>query len=306
MPVHRILIGLDGSPLAESVLATAGGLARPLQAQVTLLHVVHVPESVRVAADVTLDGVVERERRAAEHYLGRIAATLHDTGLAVHTAVTVGAGTAAAEIVRRADHEHSDVIALATHGRTGLQRWLHGSVADAVLHTTTRPLLLVRPSATATPPSVIRQLLVPLDGSPVAEEALPLACELACRLDVPLELLSVVEPLALAFAGDPAAQTLPDYPTMVKKLEDGAAGYLAGIAARAKQPPVRIECTATTGAAAETIAQHQAQRPGSLVVIGSHGRTGWRATVLGSVARRVVALAPGPVMVVPPAARAAK
>jgi nucleotide-binding universal stress UspA family protein len=179
---------------------------------------------------------------------------------------------------------------------------LHGSVAEAVLQKTTRPLLLVRPSAA--PPAIVdvRRLIVPLDGSPVAEEALPLARELARRLAVPIELVNVVELATLAFAADPYGGFAIGYPTVLKTLEDGAAAYLAEVAGRERRAGATVETTVAVGAVADTIARHAADRAGSLLVLGSHGRTGWRAAVLGSVARRVVALAACPVMVVRPAA----
>jgi nucleotide-binding universal stress UspA family protein len=300
--MRRILVGLDGSPLAESILGSVRALARRLGAEVSLLHVVHLPASFHAEGDVTLDGLVERERREAERYLHRIARELETAGVTAHTAVAVG--EPAAEIVRSADRDDVDLLALATHGRSGVQRWLHGSVADAVLHTTTRPLLLLRPSLGA-PPGAVERLIVPLDGSAIAEDALPTGRELARRLDVPLELLGVVEPVTLAFAGDPIAQTAFDYPRMLAMLEEGTRAYLDAIAARERRDGLRVETTVRTGVAPDTIARVHAERPGSLLVIGSHGRTGWRAAVLGSVARRVVALSTGPVMVVRPrAARA--
>ncbi len=300
MTIQRFLVGLDGSALAESILPAVRGLAARLGAEIVLLHAVHVPESFRAEADMTLDGVVEHERREADRHLRRVAHELGGTPVAVRTAVVIG--EPAAEIVRCAEREHIDVVALATHGRSGVQRWLHGSVADAVLHTSTRPLLLLRPTdAAAAPVPDVRRLIVPLDGSPLAEEVLPVACELARRLAVPLELVRVVEVMSLAFAGDPYGGFSVDYPRVVKALEDGAASYLESVAARVREAGT-VETTVTTGVAAEALTRHAAARPGCLVVIGSHGRSGWRAAVLGSVARRVVLLAAGPVLVLRPAA----
>jgi len=303
MSIKRILVGLDGSPLAEQVLGPVRALAEALGAELTLLHVAHLPESFRATDDVTLDGIVAHERRDAQSYLHRVARELESAGLAVRTAVAVG--DAAAEIVHGANRARSDLLALATHGRSGLQRWLHGSVADAVLHGTITPLLLVRPRVTAPTIGTVPRVIVPLDGSPLAEETLPMAREVARGLRAPLELLRVVEPLGLAFATDAYGGVLVDYPRLLKTLEDGAAAYLAEVAARERREGVTVDVTATTGAVAATIARHQAARPGSLVVIGSHGRTGWRAAALGSVARRVVALAEGPVMVLRPKAATA-
>lgn len=302
MTLQRILVGLDGSPLAESVLGAVRALAGRLGAEVTLLHVAHVPESIRAAADVTIDGAVARERHEAERYLRRIARELREAGIAVRTSVAVG--DAALEIMKSADRDDSDLLALATHGRSGVWRWLHGSVADAVLHGTTRPLLLLRPSVTTPPTGDVERLVVPLDGSAVAEEALALARDLAQRLHVPLELLQVVEVASLVFTADPASQLLFDHTRMLEMMLGGAKAYLEDVADRERRHGVRVETTVSAGGVAPTIAFH-GDRPGSLVVLGSHGRTGWRAAVLGNVARRVVALAEGPVLVVHPRAAAA-
>jgi nucleotide-binding universal stress UspA family protein len=275
-------------------------LAERVGAELVLLHVTQIPESFRAAADVTLDGVVERERREAQSYLRRVARELGATGLTVRSEVAVG--EPAAEIVRGAEHEQVDLLALATHGRSGLQRWLHGSVADAVLHTTTKPLLLLRPTVEAPVSPDIKRVIVPLDGSPVAEEALPAARELAGRLGVPMELLRVVEIISLAFAADPYGGFYVDYARVLKALEDGARAYLEELAGRERQHGVTVETFVEAGVVAEAITHHAAGRPGSLLVIGSHGRSGWRAAVMGSVARRVVLLATGPVMVLRPAA----
>jgi len=302
MAMKRILVGLDGSALAETVLGTVRELARRVGADVLLAHVTHVPASFRAEADLSLDEVVARERRDAESYLRRLARELGEAGVTVRT--VVAAGDPATEIVRMADGEGVDLVALATHGRSGMQRWLHGSVADAVLHATTRPLLLFRPTLEATRAAAyaVQRVIVPLDGSPLAEEALPLARELARALEVPLELLRVVELLDLAFAADPYGGFYLDYPRVVQALEEGATTYLAAAAERERRHGLTVETTMVTGAAADAIAHHVKARSGGLLVLGTHGRSGWRAAVIGSVARRVTLLAETPVLLVRPAA----
>ena len=140
--LRRILVGLDGSPLAETILQTVRALAARLGSEIVLLHVTHVPEMVRAMdPGPTLGEVVEQERVRAQSYLEKVTERIAGAGFAVQTAVC--AGEAAAEIVRYAERERVDLIALATHGRSGMQRWVYGSVADAVLHGTTTPLLLL-------------------------------------------------------------------------------------------------------------------------------------------------------------------
>jgi nucleotide-binding universal stress UspA family protein len=292
--IHSILVGLDGSTLAETILPTLRALARRCRAEIVLLHVVHVPKTVPAEAGIALDEVVEQERREAAGYLRRLARELDTDGIAVRTAVVVG--ETAPEIVRFAEHEHIDLVALATHGRSGMQRLLHGSVADAVLHTATRPLLLLRPSLETPAPADIRRLVVALDGSPLAEQALPPARELARALGVPLVLLSVVDLLQPAFAADPYGGV--SYPRILTILEEGTEQYLAEVAVRERKHGVTVETVRATGNPSEVIAHYVKAHPDSLLVLGTHGRSGWRAALIGSVARRVVLLASAPVLVV--------
>jgi nucleotide-binding universal stress UspA family protein len=299
--LRRILVGLDGSPLAETILDPVRALARRLGAEVVLLHVIHVPETVRAAEPgPSLDEILAQERGRAQGYLEGAARKITEVGLAVHTALCVG--EAATEIVRYAERERIDLIALATHGRSGLQRWLYGSVADAVLHTTTTPLLLLRPTgAGAAPSPELRRLVVPLDGSPLAEAVLPMAEELARALAAPIVLLRVIEFTGLAFAADPFGSPYLDYQGILDVLREDAERYLARLAADLRGKGLTVETRASVGIPVETITGHAREQAGSVIVMSTHGRSGWRALVLGSVARRVVLLASGPVLVVRPA-----
>jgi nucleotide-binding universal stress UspA family protein len=263
-----------------------------------LLHVTHLPETVRAAQPGrTLDEIIIQERQRAQTYLEGPARRIREAGLAVQTATR--AGEAAAEIVHYAKSERIDLIALATHGRSGMQRWPHGSVADAVLHTTTTPLLLLRPTGAGAVPSLeIRRILVPLDGSPLAEAVLPVAEELARALAAPIILLRVVEFSALAFGAEPFGSPYLDYQSMFDVLREDAEQYLTKVAADLRGKGLTVETHASLGIPADAITAHGRKEPGSVIVMSTHGRSGWRALVLGSVARRVVLLASGPVLVV--------
>jgi len=289
----RILVGLDGSAPAEAILPTVRALARRLGDEIVLLHVVHVPIAVPTAGGLTVDEIVAHEAARAGTYLRRIAGDLEEDGLSVRT--TVAVGESVPEIVRAAEREHVDFMALATHGRSGVQHWLYGSVADGVLHAARYPLLLLRPGATSAPKEFER-IVVALDGSSLAEQALVVARDLARRLAIPLVLLRVVDPLPPAFANDPFAGGA--YGQLLASLEADAAAYLEATAARERATGQRVEVSCQTGAPAEIIARHGDAHPHDLLVLGTHGRTGWRAAVLGSVARRVVLLASGPLLVI--------
>jgi nucleotide-binding universal stress UspA family protein len=297
----RILVGLDGSPLAETVLPPVRRLARALGAEVVLLHVTHVPDTVRgLPAGVAVDEIVGQECERARTYLEAAARKIAEPGLTVQTVVR--AGDAGAEIVRFAERERIDLIALATHGRSGLQRWLYGSVADAVLHTTSTPLLLLRPTGDgAAAPPELRRVVVPLDGSALAEAVLPVAEELARGLAAPIVLLRAVEFVGLAFAAEPFGGAYVDTQGILDLLRHDAGEYLAERAADLRGKGLTVETGVALGSAVESITADAGEHPGSVIVMSTHGRSGWRGLVLGSVARRVVLLAPGPVLVVRPA-----
>jgi nucleotide-binding universal stress UspA family protein len=301
MAIRRILAGLDGSALAETILSSVQLLAGRIGAEVVLLHVTHVPEEVRTAGPgPAVDEIVAEEQSKAKTYLAEVAERLRASSLTVDTALVVG--DAATEIVRYAKSERIDLIALATHGRSGFRRWLHGSVADAVLHQTTTPLLLLQPESEGSATRlVVRRVVVPLDGSEVAEVALPVAEELARAFGVQVALLRVVEVVGLAFAGDPVSGAYVNYQALLNALRDQAERYLDGLAQKVREKGLEVAFETQLGLPADVIAGEARDRPGSLIVMATHGRTGWRRMLLGSVARRVVLKAGGPVLVVPPA-----
>lgn len=294
----RILVGLDGSALAEAILPTVRDLARRLGGEITLLHVIHVPMAVPTRGEAGLDDVVAAEERDAGAYLRRIAHTLEAADVAVRTAVTVG--ETVPEIVRVAAHERVAMVALATHGRTGIARWLYGSIADGVLHHVGCPLLLLRPQPDAAS-AIIRRVVVALDGSPLAEEALGPARVLARGLATPLVLLRVVDPLPPAFASAPYSAAA--FGHILEGLEADARAYLDEVAARERAAGVAVEVSVATGAPAEVLVREAQTHPEDVLVLTTHGRSGWRAAVIGSVARRVALLTGGPVLMVRPAAR---
>jgi nucleotide-binding universal stress UspA family protein len=161
---RRIVVPLDGSPLAEAVLPDVFTLAAGADAELLLLSVVPTPHVFAVAeelqeqsfrGDLAVDGdqvvaaiehgLTAPEEARRQRYLDALAEHLAMADFAVRTLVRVG--DAATEIVRCARDEQADAIAMSTHGRGGLDRLLHGSVAETVLRTARLPVLLVRPAA---------------------------------------------------------------------------------------------------------------------------------------------------------------
>lgn len=296
--VRRILVGLDGSPLAETILPVVELLAARLGAAVTLLHVLPVPEHVPAAERLPVDRLVEDATRRASEYLSGVKRRLASSGADVSLVVAVG--TPAREIVQGAQAGGFDLVALATHGRSGLQQWIHGSVADQVLHTTTIPLLLVRPGdGWAAVPRGIRQIVVPLDGSTDAEAALRLAEPVALRCELPLALVRFVEPLTLEYAAGPSGMAFVDVQRITDDLLRAAREYLTTTADGLRARGLTVTTEVSVAQPAAGIADYTREHPESLVVLTTHGRSGWRRLLLGSVARRVVLTVAAPILVCP-------
>jgi nucleotide-binding universal stress UspA family protein len=139
----RALIPLDGSPVAETILPFILDIAGPLDIEVVLLRVLPPvsPVVVEGSRHIMIDD--EDARRAdAEEYLAPLAVELRNKGVRVDTRVR--SGLPAAEIVAGAREVHADLIAMTTHGRSGLRRLMFGSVAEAVLRHSAIPVFLLR------------------------------------------------------------------------------------------------------------------------------------------------------------------
>ncbi|MCX6024027.1 MAG: universal stress protein [Chloroflexi bacterium] len=284
--LQRILVGLDGSPLAESILPFITALAKGLGASVTLLHVTALPDDVRLDGGDGRAAFQDRIRlasQAATDYLHSVQRTMGDTGVPV--TVALAAGEPAGELLSYAEREAMDLIALATHGRSGLQRWRFGSVADKVLHTANVPLLLVRPAEGQSVAAGVERLVVPLDGSVLSEAAVPFAETLAGRFGVPVTLLRSVEPFYVFGVTDAAK---PEDDEALGSIRDALHQYLEGQAQGLRERGVTVETRALFGPAAQTIVDEAQSRQGDLVVMTTAGRGAVMGALLGSVARQVV------------------
>lgn len=149
----RIVVPLDGSSLAEQILPRVLTLAKFEEAEITLIHVL-TPESY-----------AQKEISLPQRYLFKIAGTLRRDGLPVMTDIVINQSVAGA-INDFASREKADLIAIATHGRGGLNRMLHGSVADAVMHSARISMLVFKPDKRAEqevvpPPFIVQADLIP-------------------------------------------------------------------------------------------------------------------------------------------------
>ena len=198
-----ILVPLDGSPLAETALRPATVLAQRFDAQIILLvRSVETWPTQEPAPPGPIAAVF-----SADAYLTAIARRVAASGLTVRQAVS--AEDPANGIRAEAAYHHADLIVMATHGRHGLDALLHPSVTWEVLRQTRAPILTWKVTETADRPSdgssmlrflqdTTAPILIPLDGSLLAEQALPLAEALAQRLGNPLLLVRAAEHPSIA------------------------------------------------------------------------------------------------------------
>jgi nucleotide-binding universal stress UspA family protein len=293
----RILLPLDGSKTAENAMPYALALAGGLKLPVDLLAVVDIAElaaHLSAAHARYMDTIVEAEVKSINEYLGGVAKSFKET--AVTSAVKKG--RADEVIITEAAADKSTLIVMATHGRSGINRWLMGSVAEKILRSTANPLLLVRAGKAAIPAGDVglKSVIVPLDGSQLAEAALPAVIELGKALNLEIMLLRTYElPASAHYSGD----YVPDFEALRARIRREAQGYLEGkIAALNAQGLRHVFSAATEGPAADEIVKYTLEHPESLVAMCTHGRSGVRRWVLGSVTEKVVRHSGSPVLVI--------
>jgi len=293
----KMLIPLDGSKTAEQVLPFARILAARLKLPVELLDVIDISAmSAHIASDKArfLDTLIAEGERVSREYLDEIAAGL--SGVIVTS--TVARGSAADAIIEHAATEKGTLIAMATHGRSGLSRWMLGSVAEKVLRGSHNPLFLVRvhEEGATNDAAMIKSIVVPLDGSELAESVLPTAMEVAKALDLEVHLCRAYELAASVYQG--SEDYLPNYDEMLREVKEETENYLAEKAAALKAAGLsRVSAVALAGSGAEEIIRYTQTHRDALVVMCTHGRSGISRWFLGSVTERVVRHSDHPVLV---------
>jgi len=295
----KILIPLDGSKTAEKVLPYARYLAGKFKIPVELLAVVDIAEmATHMAADKArfLDSLVEDSLRASESYLRGIAATFK--GVTVTN--TVEKGRAEDAIIEKGGGYKDILIAMATHGRSGLNRFLLGSVAEKVLRGTANPLLLARATETAKADGegIFETLIVPLDGSEVAENVLPSAAEMAKKLGLAVVLFRAYHIPYTVYSGNEGFYAV-DFNELIAGVRDEANAYLEKKVAEMRSLGVeKVTPLSKEGFAGDEIITLGRNTPNGLIAMSSHGRSGVKRWVLGSVAETVLRHTSDPVLVI--------
>lgn len=293
----RILLPLDGSRIAENALPYARALARGLKVPVNLICVIDLAEMARnvsAAEGLFLDTLAEDEARRRGEYLSEVAKSF--PGERVQWKVEKG--NAATVIIESAAAETDTLICMATHGRSGLNRWLLGSVAEKVLRGASAPVLLIRASEGAQTEGEKRleSVIVPLDGSSLAEQVLPSIADLAKQLDLEVILFRAYNiPFGIYDVG---ASYAVDVERLSADIEADVQQYLEDKRdALTKAGLEKISYASKEGLSADEIIKYGRKTPDKLIAMCSHGRSGVKRWVLGSVTETVVRHCSDPVLV---------
>ena len=294
---RKILVPLDGSELAEVALPYAEGLAVKFDADLILLGV----EGTVVGESIIPASQLETIKANTLRYLEQKASILQGKGIKAFPEISIGDN--ASGIVDYARTKQVDQIVIATHGRSGLKRWVLGSTADRVLRGTEKPVLLIR--AKEGRPDVaekhlFRRVIVPLDSSEQAEEIIPHVEGLAARFQTEVILLQVItettylEPLAFGAAYGYVAAT----EEMIDLRKKKAAGYLDTIKERLEARGILVSTMVVLGDAGTAIIDAAQQTDSGLVAMTTHGRSGVIRWAYGSVADKVLHAGTTPLLLV--------
>jgi nucleotide-binding universal stress UspA family protein len=317
---NRILVPLDGSERAEQALAVAARLARALDSTLILVRVVQplTQPATSLVPPLDVEGrILSEDLDEATTYLAQIAQRPELAGLKHERESLVGYPS---EMILEAVHaSRADVIILCSHGRTGLLRWMLGSVAQRIVHQASVPVLVLQqqgPMLIADTQHPLR-VLAPLDGSWLAEAALAPAVTLVSALapqgQGSVQLVQVVRPPpGKAEARSPASPGTVTREAGLLEAED----YLRRVAEQLNNGPLaslRVQITWMTliekdvAGALVDLAQggKTAQATGSaggfdLIAMATHGRGGLHRWVMGSITERVLSVSRVPMLVIRP------
>jgi nucleotide-binding universal stress UspA family protein len=191
----------------------------------------------------------------------------------------------------------ADLVVLTTHGRGAFSRFWLGSVADTLVRHAPLPILLVRPQETAPDLSqepVLSEILIPLDGSALSEQILPRAIALGSLGHATYTLLQVVEPALGGFGTELYGATVDEQALVQARAQ--AQSYLDQVAMRLRAEGLRVHTVVLLGLPAQAILEYTRTHAVDVVALATHGRSGVRRLLLGSVADKVVRGADIPVL----------
>ncbi len=296
----KMMVPLDGSDLAEGILPYVTHFAKGLGIPITLLTVIdqgafELPKRSSVmASESEMFGALER---MVKERLDGVAAALMAQG--VNASTTVAHGKPEEQIVRTAQREGCDIIAMSTHGRNMIARGVLGSITNKVMHSSGIPVLTIAPNRAKehqdNPAQPISGLLAPLDGSELAESSIESIADLALKMRLNVTLVRAVQ-LGGAYSSYVESSAFVDA-RIQAEIEDEAQEYLQGVADDLQAQGIEVDCQVVTGTPSIVITQASNERQNDVIVLTTHGRSGFSRFVLGSVAETLIRTSGAPVLV---------
>lgn len=304
----KMLVVLDGSELAEIVFPYAKELAGRLDIDVILLHV--YSQIMRGYAPMykayveTAAKSIRMQARQIQQSLGT------EEARPVEVRGELVMGYHADEILRFAEDNAVDFIMMASHGRSGAQRWSIGSVADKILRASKIPVWLVHADAEKAVPFdkwPNRNLLIALSGSDISEIVIPHAITIAKQKGAPMDvvLMEVVEPPVAPTYYSPELTGIPlnwgqFVDQEVARSKKVAQEYLSGIEKQFHDESINVSSIILTGKPAEEIVSYADKNPYTVIIMATHGRKGLSRLVYGSVAESVLYGITNPMVLIRP------
>lgn len=295
--LRHLLLPLDGSSFGEHALPIALTLARRAKAHLHLLHV-HTALQTAYTEIQLYDPSLDQELRGREvGYLESITKQVSQ----VHPNVSWSnvEGEVVSSIRAEADKHQADLVVLTTHARGPMGRFWLGSTSDELSRDASRPMLLVHPhehSVDLTQEEAPSHFLVPLDGTPFAEQVLPHATDLAQLFGARMTLMRVVEPVVpmaipqgVGTFGHVAANVLDQVEKIHDQLRRDAQSYLDSRAELLRQKGVQVDTTVVFDDSPGIGILHHAKLCGAdLIAMVTHGRRGLTKLFMGSVTSKVI------------------
>jgi len=281
---RKILLALDGSEFAESAIETTAGLARRLSAE---LHLVRVTPPILSTAPELFPNLghefTQQAQAGAREYLESLAERFAGLECKTHTPL----GSPKEMISQVALDEACRLVVMASHGRTGVARWLLGSTAEFVLRHVESAVLLLRPSAQPSPNGDFHHVLVPIDGSPSSREVLAkVGPFLGSGAKVSVMRATGLTARDYTLLNNP--QEVKSYVTHLEEQLRHIDGY-----------GLNLDYHVIDGEAADSIVHFAEQNGCDLIAMSTHGRTGFRRFILGSTTEKVARQAACPVLAFP-------
>lgn len=304
--IRSVLVPLDGLAFGEHALPLAMSMARRLHASLNLIHVHSLLDATYAELQV-FDNTLDQELRNKDRdYLRAVQKKLQDRTSSPVTIRNVD-GDIATVICEQADSLRANFIVMTTHGRGPMGRFWLGSVTDEVMRTSTVPLIAVHPRdeppnlATETP---IKHILVPLDGSPAAEQILESALMFGRAMEAEYTLLRVVSPVyPMTIPAEPAifGSVATDIMERVEKAHTQmrleATEYLHKVAQKLRSEGLKVDTRVVVEDQPGVAILDVAKSSIDMVAIATHGRGGLARLLMGSVADKVIRGATIPILV---------